>query len=70
MLTTLLIATLGNQTLPSYTYRNPNILIVAPTLKEESYTPLALLILSLPSGGSEIVVNAAARNPSGKGKSL
>lgn len=58
------------QPLPAYNYQDPNILIAAPILKTETYTPISLLILNLPSGGSEIVINSAARDPKILGENL
>ena len=70
MLASVLILLATNPSAAAYNYQDPNILIATPILNEEIYTPVNLLILSLPSGGTEIVINSAARNPNTKGENL
>ena len=71
MLTSILILVTTNPLITAYNYQDPNILIAPPTLIEETYTQIPLLILDVSSGGTEIVLNSAARNPNTtKGKNL
>jgi len=68
MLATILILLTANPA--AYKYQDRNILIAPSTLIEESYTQIPLLILSVSSGGTEIVINPVARNPNTKSENL
>ncbi len=70
MLASVLILATTNPLTAAYNYQDPNILIAPPTLIEETYTQIPLLILSVSSGGTEIVIHPAARNPNTKGENL
>ena len=70
MIIAFLVCGFNIQTVPAYHYQDQNILIAAPILNEETYTPVSLLILNLPSGGTEIVINSAARDPKIQGENL
>lgn len=70
MLSSILILITANPSSAAYNYQAPNILIAAPVLNEATYSPVPLLILNVSSGGTEIVIHPAARNPNTKSGNL